>query len=160
MIDDYYSTPSLIFNLQFSIFQMTMKQFQARILAGGRASGPALVLPEALSLWGGLDPETGEIIDRRHPNSGDNVAGKALVLPLGRGSSSASSILLEAVRQGTAPAAIILAETDAILALGAAVAREMYDQAPPVVVVDTAVYQQLRTGQTVTINEDGLISFQ
>lgn len=137
-----------------------MKSFQAHILVDGKASGPALVLPEALSLWGGLDPETGEIIDRRHPNSGDNVAGKTLVLPLGRGSSSASSILLEAVRQGTAPAAIILAETDAILALGAAVAREMYDRSPPVVVVDTAVYQQLRTGQMITIDENGVISIQ
>lgn len=132
--------------------------FQAHVLVDGSASGPALVLPEALSLWGGLDPETGEIIDQRHPNLGDNVAGKVLVLPIGRGSSSASSILLEAVRQGKAPAAIVLAETDAILALGAAVAREMYDQAPPVVVVEPDVYQQLRTGQTITIDENGIIS--
>jgi predicted aconitase with swiveling domain len=146
---------ALIINLQSSIM-MTM--FQAHVLVDGSASGPALVLPEALSLWGGLDPETGEIIDQRHPNLGDNVAGKVLVLPIGRGSSSASSILLEAVRQGKAPAAIVLAETDAILALGAAVAREMYDQAPPVVVVEPDVYQQLRTGQTITIDENGIIS--
>ncbi|MCB9444970.1 MAG: DUF126 domain-containing protein [Ardenticatenaceae bacterium] len=137
-----------------------MASFQAHVLVGGKTSGPALVLPEALSLWGGLDPETGEIIDRRHPNSGENVAGKVLVLPIGRGSSSASSILLEAVRQGKAPAAIVLAETDAILALGAAVAREMYDQAPPVIVVETAVYQQIQTGQTITIDEKGAISLQ
>ncbi|MCB9421690.1 MAG: DUF126 domain-containing protein [Ardenticatenaceae bacterium] len=88
------------------------------------------------------------------------MAGKVLVLPIGRGSSSASSILLEAVRQGKAPAAIVLAETDAILALGAAVAREMYDQAPPVIVVETAVYQQIQTGQTITIDEKGAISLQ
>ena len=137
-----------------------MASFQAHVLIDGSASGPALVLPEALSLWGGLDPATGNIIDQRHPNSGDNVTGKVLVLPIGRGSSSASSILLEAVRQRTAPAAIILAETDAILALGAAVAREMYDQAPPVVVVEPAVYQQLRTGQTITIDVNGVISLQ
>jgi predicted aconitase with swiveling domain len=137
-----------------------MASFQAHVLIDGSASGPALVLPEALSLWGGLDPATGNIIDQRHPNSGDNVTGKVLVLPIGRGSSSASSILLEAVRQGKSPAAIILAETDAILALGAAVAREMYDQAPPVVVVEPAVYQQLRTGQTITIDENGVISLQ
>jgi predicted aconitase with swiveling domain len=145
---------SLIINLQYLI--MTM--FQAHVLVDGSASGPALVLPEALSLWGGLEPETGEIIDRRHPNSGENVAGKVLVLPIGRGSSSASSILLEAVRQGKAPAAIVLAETDAILALGAAVAREMYDQAPPVVVVEPAVYQKLRTNQHITISAAGLLT--
>lgn len=137
-----------------------MTTFQAHVLVDGQASGPALVLAHALSLWGGLDPETGEIIDRRHPNSGENVTGKVLVLPIGRGSSSASSILLEAVRQGKAPAAIVLAETDAILALGAAVAREMYGQAPPVVVVEPDVYQQLHTGQTITINDEGVISFQ
>lgn len=137
-----------------------MTRFQAHVLVDGPASGPALVLPEALSLWGGLDPETGEIIDRRHPNSGENVAGKVLVLPIGRGSSSASSILLEAVRQGKAPAAIVLAETDAILALGAAVAREMYDQAPPVVVVEPGVYAQIKTGQFININAEGVISFQ
>ncbi|MCP4423599.1 MAG: DUF126 domain-containing protein [Chloroflexi bacterium] len=129
------------------------------ILVAGKGQGEALVLPEPLSLWGGLNPETGDIIDQRHPNLGDNVVGKVLVLPLGRGSSSASSILLEAVRQGKAPAAIILAETDAILALGAAVAREMYDQAPPVVVAESDVYRQLRTGQTIAIREDGIISF-
>ncbi len=136
-----------------------MATVQAHVLVDGQASGSALVLPEALSLWGGLDPETGEIIDRRHPNSGEIVTGKALVLPIGRGSSSASSILLEAVRLGTAPAAIILAETDAILALGAAVAREMYDSAPPVVVVEADVYQQFYNGQSIAIGENGVISF-
>ncbi len=129
--------------------------FQTHVLVDGEASGPALVLPMPLSLWGGLDPETGEIIDPRHPNWGDNVSNRVLVLPLGRGSSSASSILLEAVRQGKAPAAIVLAETDAILALGAAVAREMYDQAPVVVVAAADVYQQIETGQYISITAAG-----
>lgn len=106
------------------------KKLRAKVLVAGTASGVALVLSEPLSLWGGLNPETGEIIDRRHPQAGQIVSGQVLVLPSGRGSSSASSILLEAVKQGTAPAAIITSETDGILALGAAVAREMYDQSP------------------------------
>ncbi|MDT8307157.1 MAG: DUF126 domain-containing protein, partial [Anaerolineae bacterium] len=72
-----------------------------RALVDGEAEGEALVLSEPLSLWGGLDPETGEIIDRRHPASGEVVTGRVLVLPAGRGSSSASSILLEAVRLDT-----------------------------------------------------------
>jgi predicted aconitase with swiveling domain len=132
--------------------------FQTHVLVDGQASGPALVLPKPLSLWGGLDPETGDIIDPRHPNWGDNVTGKVLVLPLGRGSSSASSILLEAVRQGKAPAAIVLAETDAILALGAAVAREMYDQAPPVVVAAPDVYRQIETGQHISLTKSGMMT--
>ena len=80
-----------------------------------------------------------------------------LVLPAGRGSSSASSILLEAVRQGTAPTAVITVEPDAILALGAAVAREMYQKAPPIVVLDTADYTQLQSGQWITVDEDGTV---
>lgn len=133
--------------------------FQAQVLVPGRGEGPALVLPEPLSLWGGLDPETGEIIDRRHPSSGANVQGCVLVLPAGRGSSSASSILLEAVRLGTGPTAIITAEVDGILALGAAVAREMYQKAPPVIVLDTAAYGQLYNGQWLRVAEDGTVSY-
>ncbi len=137
--------------------EIAKRSFQAQVLVSGSGQGPALVLPEALSLWGGLDPETGEIIDRRHPSSGANVRGHVLVLPVGRGSSSASSILLEAVRQGTGPTAIITAEPDAILALGAAVAREMYQKAPPVVVLQEDEYGQLYNGQWICVEEDGTV---
>ena len=139
---------------------MGNKTFQASVLVPGAAAGQALVLPEPLSLWGGLDPETGEIIDRRHPCSGQNVTGRVLVLPAGRGSSSASSILLESVRVGTAPVAIITAEPDAILALGAAVAREMYGQAPPILVLNPNDYARIQNGQIVTVTEDGAVTVQ
>lgn len=125
----------------------------------GVGSGEALVLPEALSFWGGLDPETGDIIDQRHPSFGANVTGRVLVMPIGKGSSSASSILLETVRLGTAPAAIITIETDAILALGAAVAREMYGKAPPIIVLPAEAYNQLSDGHHVVITEDGSLAF-
>jgi predicted aconitase with swiveling domain len=131
---------------------------QARVLVPGNARGEALVLAEPLSLWGGLDPRTGDIIDQRHPQFGENVSGRVVVLPIGRGSSSASSILLEAVRSGTAPAAIITAETDAILALGAAVAREMYDRSPPVVVLGRPAYDRLKNGLTITLSTEGLLT--
>ncbi len=118
----------------------------ARALVSGAVTGEALVLDSPLSLWGGLEPETGNIIDQRHPQWGANVTGKVLVMPIGKGSSSASSILLESVRLGTAPAAIVLAEPDAILALGSAVARELYGSSPPVVVVDDERYRRIKTG--------------
>ncbi|MBP9500618.1 MAG: DUF521 domain-containing protein [Candidatus Promineofilum sp.] len=127
-----------------------------RLLVPGEATGPALVLDAPLSLWGGLDPVTGNIIDQRHPQWQANVTGKVLVMPVGRGSSSASSILLEAARRGTGPAAIVLAEPDAILALGAAVARELYGAAPPVLVIDSDAYARIRTGDEVTVSADGL----
>jgi predicted aconitase with swiveling domain len=132
-------------------------QFQAKVLVEGTAVAQALVLAEPLSLWGGLNPETGEIIDRRHPQAGQVVTNRVLVLPSGRGSSSASSILLEAVKQGTAPAAILTSETDGILALGAAVAREMYNQAPPILVLSPHDYTQIQTGQQVEIQADGMV---
>ena len=132
--------------------------YQARVLFPGEATGKNLILPEPLSLWGGLDPKTGDIIDQRHPSCGENVTGRILVLPFGRGSSSASSILLESVRMGTAPAAIITAETGAILALGAAVAQEIYGESLPILVLLPDAYCRLQNGQLVTINRDGLVA--
>lgn len=91
------------------------------------------MLDEPLSFWGGVDPATGLVIDARHPQRGESVTGRVLVMPGVRGSSSASSILAEAVRVGTAPAAILLGEPDLILAVGAAVAEELYGHRVPVV---------------------------
>lgn len=128
-----------------------------RMLVAGEAAGDALVLDEPLSMWGGLDPKTGEIIDRRHPQAGSVVTGRVLVMPVGRGSSSASSVLAEAIRLGTAPAAIVLAEPDGIITVGAIVAREMYGRAMPVVVTDEERYRAIGDGQRVEIGPQGLL---
>jgi len=106
---------------------------RGRLLADGEAEGAALVLREPLSLWGGVDPETGAIIDARHPQRGYSIAGRVLVMPAVRGSSSSSSVLAETVRAGCAPAAILLGESDLILAVGAAVAEELYGKRVPIV---------------------------
>jgi hypothetical protein len=120
----------------------------ARTLVAGTAEGEALVLSEPLSLWGGVDPATGEVVDAHHPERGANVAGRVLFMPSGRGSSSSSSVLAEAIRAGTAPAAIVLAEPDPILALGAIVARELYGTSIPVVVAEIG---RVADGTVVTI---------
>ena len=106
---------------------------RGRVLAPGSAEGQALVLHEPLSLWGGIDPATGIIIDARHPQRGTSVVGRVLVMSAVRGSSSSSSVLAEAVRAGCAPAAILLGEPDLILAVGAAVAEELYGRTVPVI---------------------------
>lgn len=111
---------------------------EGRVLVDGDADGEMLRADEPLSFWGGLDPETGEIIDRRHPQAGTNVAGRILVMPSGRGSSSSSSVLAEAIRSGTAPAGIVMEEADGILALGAFVAAELYGTSIPVIVVSSS----------------------
>jgi predicted aconitase with swiveling domain len=138
----------------------TPESLPGRALVSRAVAGEVLTLEMPLSLWGGLDPESGTIIDPRHPQNGAVVTGRVLVLPIGRGSSSASSILLEAARLGTAPEAIVTQETDGILALGAAVAREMYESYPAVLVLEGEAYSRLQTGDHVEIREDGRIVLQ
>jgi predicted aconitase with swiveling domain len=121
------------------------------VLAGGTAEGLALVLDEPLSFWGGIDPATGDVIDRHHAQHGANVRGRILVMPSGRGSSSSSSVLAEAVRACTAPAAIVLREPDSILLVGALVAEELYGRRPVIVVVSATVLESIRTGDVVHV---------
>jgi len=124
---------------------------EARTLVAGTAEGRALVLDEPLSFWGGIDPANGDIVDARHPQHGANVAGRILVMPSGRGSSSSSSVLAEAIRAGTAPAAIVMSEADPILALGAIVARELFGTTIPVIVTAGS---DLRTDDLATVRAD------
>ena len=120
-------------------------------------SARALVLSEGLSLWGGMDPATGELIDAHHPQRGANLAGRVVVMPSGRGSSSSASVLAEAVRAGTAPAAIVLSEPDLILAIGAAVAAELYGVVVPIVVLDPEARRAIAEGDQVVIGDDGSV---
>lgn len=119
--------------------------------------GRALVLSEPLSLWGGMDPATGEVIDAHHPQRGAVLAGRVVVMPSGRGSSSSASVLAEAVRAGVAPAAIVMAEPDLILAIGSAVAEELYGMSVPIVVVPGAELAAISDGAEVLIGQDGSV---
>jgi uncharacterized protein len=124
---------------------------EVRALLPGPAVGRALVLSEPLSFWGGVDAADGAIIDRHHPQAGETVRGTVLVMPSGRGSSSSSSVLAETIRAGTGPMAIVLAEPDGILALGALVASKLYGRTTPVVVVDEATYRSIASGADIEI---------
>lgn len=134
---------------------MSAVELKAQALVAGAAVGKVLRLEEPLSFWGGVDPVSGTIIDRRHPRCGESVAGRVLVMPYGRGSSSSSSVLLEGVRLGTAPAAVVLRELDGILALGAAVARELYEQSPPVLLLAPADWEVLPEGAEAAVEVSG-----
>jgi predicted aconitase with swiveling domain len=120
-------------------------------------SGRALVLTEPLSLWGGMDPATGELIDVHHPQRGSVLAGRVVVMASGRGSSSSASVLAEAVRAGTAPAAIILAEPDLILAIGSTVAEELYGRTVPVIVLRPHALAAIADGAEVRIGADEVV---
>lgn len=132
-----------------------MDAVRAEILVAGRGgTGPALVLAAPISFWGGVDPKTGRIVDVRHPQCGDCVAGTVLFLPGTIGSSSASAVLLELVRAGRAPAAMVLHEPDAILLLGLIVAGEMAWRGPVAVALDRERHASYR-GRTLTVTETG-----
>lgn len=118
----------------------------------GSATGPLLILDEPLSLWGGVDVHTGKIVEKGHPQYGENVANTILVLPHGRGSSSSSSVLAELLRTGLGPAGLVLDQPDSILVVGAIVAESLYDARCPIVIARV----EGRSGETWQI-EDGAV---
>ena len=124
----------------------------------GEARGEALVAGDALSFWGGYDFRTGEIIDRNHPLAGARAAGRILAVPASKGSSTTTAVLLEAVRAGTAPAAILTIGVDPFFALASIVADVMYGKSFPVIALDAADFASLATGDQVTVDRDGRVS--
>ena len=127
-------------------------------IIAGSARGQALVSQEPLSFWGGYDWRTGEIIDRRHPLSGANAKGKILAIPFTRGSSTTTAVLLESIRVGTSPNAIITTATDFFFALASVVADELYHTPIPLVAVSESDFARLRTGDQLALDELGKVS--
>lgn len=101
-------------------------------LIAGNASGQLLVSTVGLSFWGGVDPVSGNIIDQYHSLYGQNVSGKVLVMPSGRGSCTGSGVMLEALLNDVAPAALVFSEAEDILTLGVFVGEVLFERAIPV----------------------------
>ncbi len=99
-----------------------MIRLKGRKIVGGAAEGLAIVSPEPISFFGGVDPKTGVITEREHPLNGLSVAGKVLVFPRGKGSTVGSYILYALAKNGAAPLAIINIETEPIIAAGCVMA--------------------------------------
>jgi predicted aconitase with swiveling domain len=128
-----------------------------RPFIAGSAQGQALVSHEPLSFWGGYDWKTGEITDRRHPLSGANAKGKILAIPFTRGSSTTTAVLLEAIRAGTAPHAIITTAMDFFFALASVVADELYKAPIPLVAVSDSDFARLQTGDEIVLDKFGKV---
>jgi predicted aconitase with swiveling domain len=126
-----------------------------RFIIHGVAHAEALVSLEPISFWGGYDWQTGEIIDRQHDLSGQYAGGKILALPFTRGSSTTTAVLLEAIRNGTAPAAILTTATDFFFALASVVADELYSMPLPLLALTEVDFGRLRSGDDVEITEVG-----
>jgi predicted aconitase with swiveling domain len=127
------------------------------LLSGPATKAPALALTAPISFWGGVDPKTGRISDSRHPQSGESIADRVLLVPATVGSSSAAAILLELVHAGLAPAAVVLHEPDAILLLGLIVAKEMGWPTPIALRLDRRDFASLDRRE-LDISEDGVVT--
>lgn len=123
----------------------------------GEVQGELLVSSHPLSFWGGYDQQSGEIIDRRHPLSGQIATGRVLAVPYTCGSSTTTAVLLEAVRAEVAPAALLSTGVDTSFALASIVAKEIYGRPFPVLALRREDFVTLETGWIVSIRQDGLI---
>jgi hypothetical protein len=136
------------------------RQHEGHSIVAGEADGTALVLQQPLSLAFGMSLETGRVADVRAPQLGAMIAGQILVMPVGRGSSTASTVLAEAIRLGVGPLAIVLREVDEILAVGAIVARTLYGRTCPILLANAADFDTIRTGDRITIRTDGTYTIE
>jgi len=116
-----------------------------------------MVSREPLSFWGGVSPRTGEIIDRRHELSGARVKGKVFAFPTGRGSSTSSATLMQSIKAGVAPAAIINLCVDPMLALGSIVSDELYHRAVPIVILRKEDFDSIEQDDYLTVKPDGTV---
>lgn len=127
-----------------------------RVVIAGEAEGPVLHSDEPLSFWGGYDAANGRITDPHHPLAGKTGAGRVLALPATRGSSTTAAVLLEAIRRGTAPAALITRGVDAFVALAAFVGEEMYPAVPPIVAVDGDAFREIGAWPRLSVRDGEL----
>ena len=123
-------------------------------IAPGKARGEVLASTEPISFWGGVDPASGRIIDPRHELFDQQVCGKVLAFPYGKGSSTTSLIILELLRVAKAPAAIINVHTEPILATGPIVSRLFYGRGLPMITLAEKDFMHLKTGRLVTVDAD------
>lgn len=126
-----------------------MRILQGRVIHPGTARAQALVSDEPISLLGGIDPETGRVVDPRHPLVGSDVSGRVLAFPTGKGSTVGSYVLYQLARNGHAPAALVNAHCEAIVAVGAIISG--------IPTVDGIDIRKIATGDWVRIEEGGRV---
>ena len=123
------------------------KRYKVKIICPGEFSAPALITKERVSLLGNADPETGLFLNPRSELKGDSFAGKALVFTSGKGSSLWSSLLSNARRFGTSPAAIINLELDTFVVFGCVVC-----DIPMLQIADNNIFNEVKNGDLITFD--------
>jgi predicted aconitase with swiveling domain len=119
-------------------------ELTGRVIKAGQAEGEALISSEPIGFFGGVDPETGVVIEAGHPLEGACIAGRVLVFPTGKGSTVGSYILYRLKKNGLAPAAIINVESEPIVAVGAIISE--------IPMVDGIEVRRIATGDWVVVN--------
>ena len=119
---------------------------KGRSISPGKAEGEALVSKEPIGFYGGVDPKTGEVIEKGHELEGKNVKDKILVFPCGKGSTVGSYVIYGLKKNGVAPKAIVNKETETIVATGAILAG--------IPCVDGIDIESIKTGDKVRVNAD------
>lgn len=125
-----------------------MEQLKGRVIYKGKAQGEALVTSQPISFYGGVDPNTGVVIEKGHDLQGQSVKGKILVFPTGKGSTVGSYTLYRMKKTGTAPAGIINRECETVVAVGAIIS-----EIPCIDKVDTA---KIKTGDEIEMQNDSV----
>jgi len=121
-------------------------ELQGRKVANGKAAGEAMVSSDGISFYGGVEPETGKVVEKGHPLEGKSVTGKVLVFPTGKGSTVGSYVLYDMKKRGTAPAAIINREIETIIAVGAIISE--------IPCVDKIEIDRIKDGAKVEVDAD------
>lgn len=129
-----------------------MERLSARPVIPGLGEGFALVTSESLSFWGDVDPATGTVQNPRHPLHGERLGGRVLVFPRGRGSCTTSGVLLELIRTGGAPAAMINRAVEPVLAVGPLVGEVLYGRTIPTVTLEAEAFSKIRTGDWIVVD--------
>ena len=130
---------------------------RARAVVPGEAMGTVLRSEDPISLWGGVDPKTGRIIDPRNDRYGESITGRVFVFPGEKGSSTGSAVLLELARRGLAPAALITGALAPVAALGSIVAEALYEVVVPVVQVTPEELTGFEDGDRLSIGPEGVL---
>lgn len=125
---------------------------KGRMISPGKAEGEAIVSKEPMSFYGGIDPKTGVVIEKGHELEGQNVKGKVLVFPQGKGSTVGSYVIYGLKKNGVAPAAIVNKETETIVATGVILAG--------IPCVDQIDIDKISTGKKIAVDADsGTVDF-
>jgi predicted aconitase with swiveling domain len=134
------------------------RNIEASVLIAGSADGPALVLDDTLSFWGGFNPVNGEIIDVHHPQYQQLVGGRILCIPGSKGSAGTPGGIAETLRNGSGPLAFMLGDRDVNISIGTLVANRLYELDIPVLQVSLSEMKKIRSGDQLTIDRRGVIS--